>query len=152
MKYLKNVMILFVVLVLYGCNVNNIMDEGNFKITIGNEFKKSTGIVYDYVYEAPSAAIYVREETMDDMKLRGLNEDSTVEDYAELIKKANNYYYLPTKRNNYVYFSYTKDGYFYIDVAYKGKDSFWLINFISTESTKNTYKDLFLKWADTIEA
>ena len=108
-----------------------------------------------YYYESDEALVTALKESFEDLSIVGISKDSTIEDYVKLIIESNekdDHYEL---KSNYAYFEYeaTVDGsdFYYIAVTYKGKDAFWLVNFMCTKEDKNNYKNKFLDWADSVE-
>ena len=130
-------------------------EENDFKITLSNSFKKGELESVTYYYESDEALVTALKESFEDLSIVGISKDSTIEDYVKLIIESNekdDHYEL---KGNYAYFEYeaTVDGsdFYYIAVTYKGKDAFWLVNFMCTKEDKNNYKNKFLDWADSVE-
>lgn len=151
-KIVKVIVIMFASFLLFGCENGKTFDEGNFKITLGSEFKKDEVIVYEYAYSSYTTRVLVNKDSFDDLSIHNLDENSTLEEYAEVIKKANSYHTNTfTKRNDYIYYSYTDGDYFYIAAVKKGKDAFWIVNFVCEKDKSSIYKEDFLKYSDSIE-
>ncbi len=79
----------------------------------------------------------------------------TVEEYGKLIMEINNdddQFQEDSFNNLYISYTNTVDGqqYYYYTTIRKGTDAFWLITFSSFASEKDTYSELFAKWADKI--
>ncbi len=155
-KRLFRIFSLFLVLLLIvGCSNTKVFEEKDFKITLSNSFKKGELESVTYYYESDEALVTALKESFEDLSIVGISKDSTIEDYVKLIIESNekdDHYEL---KGNYAYFEYeaTVDGsdFYYIAVTYKGKDAFWLVNFMCTKEDKNNYKNKFLDWADSVE-
>ena len=155
-KRLFRIFSLFLVLLLIvGCSNTKVFEENDFKITLSNSFKKGELESVTYYYESDEALVTALKESFEDLSIVGISKDSTIEDYVKLIIESNekdDHYEL---KGNYAYFEYeaTVDGsdFYYIAVTYKGKDAFWLVNFMCTKEDKNNYKNKFLDWADSVE-
>lgn len=155
-KRLFRIFSLFLVLLLIvGCSNTKVFEEKDLKITLSNSFKKGELESVTYYYESDEALVTALKESFEDLSIVGISKDSTIEDYVKLIIESNekdDHYEL---KGNYAYFEYeaTVDGsdFYYIAVTYKGKDAFWLVNFMCTKEDKNNYKNKFLDWADSVE-
>lgn len=155
-KRLFRIFSLFLVLLLIvGCSNTKVFEEKDFKITLSNSFKKGELESVTYYYESDEALVTALKESFEDLSIVGISKDSTIEDYVKLIIESNekdDHYEL---KGNYAYFEYeaTVDGsdFYYIAVTYKGKDAFWLVNFMCTKEDKNNYKNKFLDWANSVE-
>ena len=94
------------------------------------------------------------KETFTSLNSIGLNSDSTLEEYAEVIKQVNNTSSF-IKKDNYMYYMKTENienqNYDYVIVVKKSEDSFWLFNFAYLTSNKSVLQDKVFEYINTIE-
>ncbi len=147
--------LLLVLFLIVGCSSTKVFEEKDFKITLPNSFKKGDLESVNYYYESNDALVTALKESFEDLSTLGISKDSTIEDYVKLIIESNekdDHYEL---KDNYAYFEYEAtvedNDFYYIAVTYKGKDAFWLVNFMCTKEDKSYYKKKFFEWADSVE-
>lgn len=102
--------------------------------------------------------IAAMEESLDMLSSLGLDETSTVEDYAKLVAEVNGYSaddvttITGTDIPMFEYSSTVSDvEYKYIGSCYKGTDSFWFINFGTVASNYDSVKEDFERWAASVK-
>lgn len=129
--------------------------ENGFEITLTNDFKTSELTQATAYFESNNAIVVAYKEPLEDLKEANIDKDSSLEDYAKVILKANDSNYKLQKNGNLLYYEYestVEDELFYYFVTVtKSDDAFWVINFASQESNKNIYKPEFIKWAKSIK-
>lgn len=155
-KRLFRIFSLFLVLLLIvGCSNTKVFEEKDFKITLSNSFKKGELESVTYYYESDEALVTALKESFEDLSIVGISKDSTIEDYVKLIIESNEKDDQYKIKDKYAYFEYEatvdESDFYYVAVTYKGKDAFWLVNFMCTKEDKNNYKNKFLDWADSVE-
>ncbi len=147
--------ILLVLVLIVGCSSSKVFDEGDFKITLTSDFEKSELEDVTYYYVSDDALVTALKETVEELSVLGITKDSTIEDYAKLVIKANDKDDEYQLKGDYAYFEYeaTVEGsdFYYIAVTYKAKDAFWLVNFMCTKKDKSLFKNKFFDWADSVE-
>jgi len=147
--------LLLVLVLIVGCTSSKVFDEGDFKITLTDDFEKGTLDSVTYYYESPTAGVTVLKETIESLKAIDITSDSSVEDYIKLVIEANEKSGDYKLKNNYAYFDYEASvegtDFYYIAVTYKAKDAFWLVNFMCTKDQKSMFEKQFFEWADSVE-
>jgi len=159
----KKLIGLFVVtlLLLTGCGLggaknSKVFDEGNFKITLNENFEKKTLASATYYYEnnKDTMGLTVLLETYDSLSALNMNKDTTLKEYADVIIKQMPSATMKTE-GNFMYFTYSKpvsgSNYFYMATMFKGEKGFYLLNFFCFDKDKDTNLDKFLSWAKTVE-
>ena len=127
-----------------------------FSITMDEVFYKKDLATATFYYESVDAALIGVKEYFKDLVDFDINENSPLEDYAELVAYANEANYdFKTLNDNTIYFSYEKNisdkDYFYMAAITKGSDSFWLITLFCDKKNKDEFIPKFEKWLNTIE-
>ena len=89
------------------------------------------------------------------VKAVGIDQNSTVEDYAKAVLANNQVDYEIQTKDDLTYFTYENEAngktFFYLSSLYKADDAFWLINFACDKNNRDKYETLFLKWASTVK-
>ena len=139
-----------------GCQKKEkLFEKNDFKITLTDDFKEDTYEKANYYFISNDAAVTALKESFELLSQIDITSDSPLEDYANAVLKANNKDEVLIKEDGFSYFTYTNEvnsnTFFYISVLKKGKDGFWLINFMCLDKDKNNKKDEFLKFAKSIE-
>ncbi len=154
-KIIKLISILFVVFLLVGCDDNKTFKEEDFKIILSSDYEKGQLEGYTYYYESDDAIITVLEETLEDLEGLELTSESSVRDYMKLIVELNGKNDTIIEKDGVIYIEYTAsvedNEFYYLTSAYKGKDSFWLINFICSVEDKEIMSKKFLNFAKSVE-
>ena len=148
-------LILAFIFVLTGCTPKEkIFDKKEFKITLTEEFEEDKLEGYNYYFTSKKSALTALKETFTDLEQIQINSESTLDDYANAVLKANNKEIEAKKEADFIYFTYDsvvqENKVFYLSVMKKGKDGFWLINFFGLYENKDTLEPEFLKYAKTI--
>lgn len=130
--------------------------DSGFTITMEDGFNEKDYIGATFYYESQNAGISVVKETFEDLSSLEIDENTSLEEYAELIS------YVNEKDNEYknlndqiMYYTYDdtisgKD-YSYMTAVTKGSNAFWIINLFCEEKNKDTYFPKFEKWLETVE-
>ena len=129
--------------------------ENGLEITLTSDFKVSELMNATAYFESNNAIVVARKESLEDLKELDIDKNSSLEDYAKVILRANDSDYTLQKNGNLLYYEYestVEDNlfYYFVTVA-KSDDSFWVINFASPKSEKSMYKPEFIKWAKSIK-
>ena len=122
------------------------------KITLPNDMLVYDTEDYDISYANNSLMFLGIKEPFTILSDIGLDSSSTIEEYAVKVQEANR---TPTfiPKDNYMYYTKTENinntSYDYVIMVAKGKDSFYILNFISL--TKDKMQDKVFSYIDTIE-
>lgn len=122
------------------------------KITLPNDMLVYDTEDYDISYANNSLMFLGIKEPFTILSDIGLDSSSTIEEYALKVQEANR---TPTfiPKDNYMYYTKTENlnntSYDYVIMVAKGKDSFYILNFISL--TKDKMQDKVFSYIDTIE-
>ena len=130
-------------------------DLDGFHITLTDQFQEEEmeGVTVYLVSDHVGIAAY--QESFTDLEIVGLNGDSTLDEYMQVVIQNNGGNEEIRHENDLTYVEYEEgiDGetYYYFVTVFKGEDSFWVVNFFSLADNKNTYRNDFIKWAQSIE-
>ena len=155
----KGIFLLFLAifsLFIVGCTKREKMfDNGDFKIVLTEDYKEDIYKDINYYFMSNNSSVAVLKEDFELLKKVNLTSESTLEDYAKAVLRANNKEAIIIAEENFSYFTYNKTintvKFFYLAAVKKGNDGFWLINFMCLDKDKDKLKDEFLKYARTIE-
>lgn len=132
-----------------------VFKENDLQITLTSDFHISNLEGASAYFESNNAIVVAYEESLEDLKDLGINKNSSLEDYAKIILKANESDSKLQKDGNLIYYEYEStvenDLFYYLVTVVKNDDSFWVINFASPKSKKSMYKPAFIKWAKSIK-
>ena len=156
----KRLLAIFVIalLLVTGCGKSSgkVFNEGNFKITLNENFEKKSLASATYYYEnnKDNIGVTVLLETYEALKAINITKDTSLKEYADIIIKQ-----MPTAtmktEGNFMYFTYSKtvggSTYFYMPTMFKGENGFYLLNFFCLEKDKDANMDKFISWAKTVE-
>ena len=86
----------------------------------------------------------------------GVFGDIALEEYGELVLKANNRTDLKlNKSDDWVWFAYTdtpgEQEIYYLAACYKGQDAYWVVNFATPSTNYEKYSETFMQWAASID-
>ena len=130
-------------------------DLDGFHITLIDQFQEEEMDGVTVYLESDYVGIAAYQEPFTDLEIIGLNKNSTLDEYMQLVIQNNGGDEEIKHENDLTYVEYEKeiDGetYYYFVTTFKGEDSFWVVNFFSLKDNKNTYRDDFIKWAQSIE-
>ena len=127
-------------------------ETSGIKITLPNDMLVYNTEDYDISYANNSLMFLGIKEPFTILSDIGLDSSSTIEEYAVKVQEANR---TPTfiPKDNYMYNTKTENlnntSYDYVIMVAKGKDSFYILNFISL--TKDKMQDKVFSYIDTIE-
>lgn len=130
--------------------------DSGFTITMEEGFYKKDYIGATFYYESQNAGISVIKEYFEDLSSLEINENTSLEEYAELVS------YVNEKDNEYqklndqiMYYTYddtiSGKNYSYMTAVTKGSTAFWIINLFCEEDNKDTYFPKFEQWLKTVE-
>lgn len=130
--------------------------NSGFTITMEDGFYEKDYIGATFYYESQNAGISVVKETFEDLSSLEIDENVSLEEYAELVSYVNETDNEYQKLNDQIlYYTYdnTASGknYSYMTAVTKGNTAFWIINLFCEEDNKDTYFPKFEKWLATIE-
>lgn len=152
-KIFKTFIIIGFIFILGGCfdAKDKEFDLDGIKITLNEKFKKEFTVKYNYYYvDDLGANVSISKD-----KFEILPNIDNNKDYLEKIKEINGLYSYVHEKDDYAYFEYNKTEndtkYYVLSVGKKGKNEFWLVSFSCRETDLYTYKDMFFKFADSIE-
>lgn len=130
-------------------------DLDGFHITLTNQFQEEEMDGVTVYLESDYVGIAAYQESFTDLEIVGLNGDSTLDEYMQVVIQNNGGNEEIMHENDLTYVEYEEeiDGetYYYFVTVFKGEDSFWVVNFFSLASNKSTYQDDFVKWAQSIK-
>ena len=155
----KKVFLLFLVILslfIVGCTKKEkTFDKGAFKIVLTDDFEEDYYKQVNYIFMSNDSTITALKENYEILKTVNINEESSLEDYAKAVLKANNKEAIIIAEEGFSYFTYdtmvNSTKFYYLSVVKKGKDGFWLINFMCLYEDKDKLKDDYLKFARSIE-
>ncbi len=130
-------------------------DLDGFHITLIDQFQEEEMDGVTVYLESDYVGIAAYQEPFTDLEIIGLNKNSTLDEYMQLVIQNNGGDEEIKHENDLTYVEYEKeiDGetYYYFVTTFKGEDSFWGVIFFTLKDNKNTYRDDFIKWAQSIE-
>lgn len=130
-------------------------DLDGFHIVLTDEFQEDEMEGVSVYLESAYVGIAAYQESFTDLEIVGLDSESTLEDYMQVVIQNNGGDEEIKKENGLTFIEYEEDidgeTYYYFVTVFKGKDSFWVVNFFSLVDHKTTYRDDFIKWAQTIK-
>ena len=142
-------------LFLTGCDKTKIYTSHGMSIEMPVGFYEKSLASTTVYFESQTAIVTGLKETFTTLSQVGLDKDSSVNDYLELVLENNQKEENLKEDENLVYFTYEANvsdkDFFYTTVGYKANDSFWLLNFACEKENKDTYASEFLKWAKTVK-
>ncbi len=124
--------------------------DNGFTITLTEEFEEMEVEGYDVAYVSDAMSVFALAEAKE------LVGDVELKEYARLVVENNNHAGLTiTEGDGFVWAEYTADvegqEVYYLVVCVEGEEDFWIVNFATPDSNKETCKDIFLGWAKGIE-
>lgn len=124
-------------------------------ITLTDEFLKTDIEPYTVAYDSKNVAVWALKE---EFTLADGFEDNTLEQYADLVIKANNFGSVEIKNvDGLTYFVYkstspeTNAVYQYYSYVYKADDAFWLVQFATLDENVEKYTSQITEWAKSLE-
>ncbi|MBQ7347579.1 MAG: hypothetical protein IJW55_06435 [Clostridia bacterium] len=143
MKHLAKPMLILTLvfaLVLCGCAVEpETFTKDGMSITLTNRFTEKEQAGYTVAYDSSKVAVLALKESFTTLEAAGLNSQSTVADYADVVIANNQMSDTDVQtKDGLTYFTYESDAsgqtYSYIAAVYKADDAFWLIQFACLKS------------------
>ena len=124
-------------------------------LTLTDEFRETTYEGYTVCYESKDVAVFVLKESF---SLQAGLGDMSIDDYAELVYKANASKSPSdiSKEDGLISFEYSflneqeNQTYSYYSAMYKGTDAFWLVQFACKEDLYEAKRPTFIEWAKTV--
>ena len=123
--------------------------QGDFQITMTDNLSP-VGIDGFYAaYQSKSVLVFAMREE------KAVIGDMTLAEYSDLIWEMNGKTGTAAQqKDNFYWFSFTQtvdeEEVYYVAVCCEGTDAFWIVNFATPLTNKDTYHDTFLEWASTI--
>lgn len=128
--------------------------SNGMNITLTDEFKETKVENFTVAYDSKNVAVLALREPFS--LVEGF-ENHTLEQYANLVIKANNLSGIkPQTADGLTYFEYnftnpeTKDEYTYFSYAYKADDAFWMVQFATLSKNADEYKTQITDWAKLV--
>ena len=142
-------------------NTNSkIFSKDGLSITLTDAFVDLTGTIPNFtsVYQNNEGmVIFALKENFGTMSQLGINENSTVKDYGELVIKNNGLASQGvtfSQDDDFSGFTYVKNlngvNYAYTALTFKSNDAFWLVQFAIDASKVNIFGSEFEKYAKSI--
>lgn len=122
----------------------------DFQITLTDAFEPAEEEGFFAFYNSKAVMVFtVRED-------KAQFEDMSLEEYSQLVLKANNRDGVQmNQENGFMWFDYTDtpedQEIYYLAVCCESEDAFWIVNFATPATNREEYKETFLKWAKTIK-
>lgn len=123
--------------------------EEDFRITLTDAFDPTEEAGLFACYESKSAAVFaVRED-------KSFFDGITLDEYGALVLEANGKTGIrASQEDGLLWFEYTDtpedQEIYYLSVCCESEDAFWIVNFATPASNRETYRQTFLDWAKTI--
>lgn len=126
-------------------------DEG-FSITLTEDFKTSNQDKFDICYLSQRVAVMVLSEDFANLPDR---QNTSVEEYAQLVIASNNLNSAVRKQDGAVYFEYDRTvsgkDYSYVAFVFRGEDEFWMVQFSTESKDAAQYREDIFRWASSVE-
>ena len=141
---------------LCGCSAEpETFSKDGVSITLTSQFEELEQEGCVAVYGSHSEAVMIQKEEFAALAEIGIHKDSTTEDYANAVIRANDLSESTVEeRDGIVCFTYTaKSGlktYTYLATAHKSEDAFWLIQFSTSDKKFEEKESTFLSYAKSI--
>ena len=159
-KFLKTFSLIFVCILLIGCGSDSseikekTYTSNGLSITMKEGLLEKTNENFEVYFETSDMIFMGNKETFEELSIINLDANSTLDEYLDLIISVNGESSGKLKDGDLNYFTYEREvngnKFFYVGSVYKANDAFWLCNFACAYSDKDTYEDLFIKWAKTV--
>lgn len=132
---------------------DKVFSKDGIEITLTSAFTDAGTDSFYACYAALGAVVYITREYFTALEEFG---NLTVDEYMQVLMEANEQYSpeytagsLPFMKHT-AYIEDNKKEYTYYTVAYKGGDSFWLVEFACESAVYDTYLPYFGKWAGSV--
>lgn len=133
--------------------------DAGLTITLTDKFYERDMLTYTMYLESSNVLFVVQKEDFETLSVMGINENSTVTEYAEKMLNLNNIYNVTPQvdeETDFAYCDYEKTDnatgktlYNYTVIA-KGSDAFWLCQFACESKNSKDLKPNFATWSKTI--
>ena len=128
-----------------------VFEKSGMEITLTSKFYEKDHVSYTSIYESSDIAVFTLKE---EFSLIPGSSKYTLDNYADLVIKANQIDTEIEHEDDLTYFSFDKTvngkDFVYFGFVYKGTDAFWLIQFACEEKNENDLiKDIF-KYAKSV--
>ena len=162
MKKKISIVLLFllVFLMVTGCSLfsnEKVIKEDGYSITLTKDFTKGQIEEFDVFYQTQTVGFTSLKETFPELEKIDITENSTLAEYGEKVRSANNILkrFQESSDGNYMYVDYEKivelKPFYYYTVIKKGNDGFWIFNFFCSKDDKDKELSNFEKYASTIK-
>ena len=157
--FLFVIVLSFMLVILSSCS-NMFTKEKTFtnaglSITLTNKFHEKEHISVTSYYESEKMMVVVIKENFSLLSRFGVSENSSIEQYLELVISANNHKANLRKEDDIPYFTYERSDsgkdFKYVATAAKGSNAFYLVQYCVIEDTYDDLKDDIFKYASTYE-
>ncbi len=132
--------------------------KAGLSITLTDEFTEKDYVTYTAVYESPRIAVFALKEEFRLFDSSVLSSESSTADYAGLLWKSNGFTdELPlTEQDGLTWFDYDRSvngaDYTYRVYAFKGSDSFWMVQFAAFADSFDGLAPVIHSYAKTVTA
>lgn len=158
--FLSFIALSLMLVILSGCSFmsakpKTFTNEG-LSITLTDKFYEKELISVTSYYESKQMLVVVIKEKFSQLSQLGVNKNSTIEQYLNLVIRTNKHSSSLEEENDIPYFTYeySENGkdFKYLATATKGSDAFYLVQFCVIEDTYDDLKDDIFEYASTMEA
>lgn len=123
--------------------------EGDFRITLTEAFEKEALDGFYAAYTSNRAFVFaIREEK------QYFGEEFTLGEYSELVIAGGREDIPTTKGEKYISFEFTEtpedQELYYMGFFMESEDAFWMIHFATPVENRAEYREMFIRWADSI--
>lgn len=126
-------------------------DEG-FSITLTEDFKSSSQEGFELCYLSQKVGISVLTDEISQLPNR---ENTSVEEYAQLVITSNNVNSSVRKQDGLVYFEFDRTAsgkdFSYVAFVFRGADEFWLVQFSTESKNAAQYREDIFRWASSVK-
>lgn len=131
----------------------NIIDDSGIKMKLTDSFEETELDGFTFAYASEDVVVFGVNESF---SLMDGFEKYSPEEYGELVIENNGVDSELQNENGVTFFEYefynseADVNYCYLVAVYKSYDSFWTVNFAVAEEYYETYRPLFLEWAESV--
>ena len=144
-----------------GCSFKSLFESSKtytikgISVTMKEDFHEKESRAFTAYLESEDVIFTALKEEFTDLKVLGIDKNSTLTDYAKAVQSANSIDSNIVENDGLVYFTYEKDvngkTYYYLTSVYISDDSFWSVNFTCDKENKTEFESKFIKWAKTVK-
>lgn len=131
--------------------------DAGLSITLPNNFHEKEFMGITCYLQSQNSLFTAIKEPFSLLSSVGINQNSTLEEYANVVLSQNVLSSEISSKDGLTYFTYTRSPesidtmtFYYFAVVLKGSDSFWLCQFACLTSKQAEYQQTFFDWAKTI--